>query len=138
MLCCVGVGVCLCVCALWLWLWLWLLLLLLLLWLLLLLLLGGGGGVVVVVVAGGGGGGGVVERRRGGGGKGGLGCAATKTKTPQHNVGNQTLDIPKALKTIERRQLNKGNVGCECGNEQCKDNFYIEHFFTPALSTLFS
>ena len=45
---------------------------------------------------------------------------------------------PKALKTVEWRQLDKGNVWCECGYEQCKENFYTKHLFTPVLSnTLF-
>ena len=36
------------------------------------------------------------------------------------------------------RQLNKGNVWCECGYEQCKKNFYTRHHFTPVLSILFA
>ena len=36
------------------------------------------------------------------------------------------------------RQLNKENVWCQCGYEQCKENFYTRHPFTPVLSTLFA
>ena len=55
--------------------------------------------------------------------------------------GSPNLQILKTRRRISRkqwRQLNKGNVWCECGYEQCKENFDTRHLFTPVLSTLFA
>ena len=64
-----------------------------------------------------------------------------KAKKQSKRFGSLLWASQETRRRISRkqwRQLNKGNVWCQCGYEQCKENFYTRHLFTPVLSTLFA
>ena len=58
--------------------------------------------------------------------------------TPSYLVSKKNIYTRRRISRKQWRQFNKGNVWCECGYEQCKENFYTRHLFTPVLSTLFA